>query len=143
MSPTPVKPDIGALEIPMDAWTQPFWEATAEKKLLLPQCADCQRYRWPPGPFCPHCQSQRLEWQPPGAGYLYSYTIVPSSATSDAGDQTIHIPGLVEFPEADCVRLLAAIVDSPVEDITIGARLETDWSQAGNALMPVFRIARP
>ena len=34
-----------------------FWDATAEGKLLLPQCNDCQTLIWYPRPFCPACGS--------------------------------------------------------------------------------------
>jgi len=46
MSEVSIAPDVSALEVPMDAWTQPFWDGTAEKKLLLPRCSSCHRFRW-------------------------------------------------------------------------------------------------
>lgn len=131
------RPDIGAQEIAMDAWTQPFWQAAEQGKLLLPGCGDCGRFRWPPGPFCPHCQSQHTVWRGPGPARLYSYTLVRPSGEPDGPWLA---PGLVEFPEADGVRLLAAVVDTPLAAIRIGAAMETDWSRAANASLPVFRV---
>lgn len=125
-------PDIAKLEIPVDAWTQPFWDATAERQLMLPACADCTTVRWPPGPFCPNCQSQNVQWRPAGAGRIYSFTVV-------RGDVNTHVPALVEFPDAGGVRLLAAIVDTPINSIEIGREVVTDWIAAANATVPVFR----
>lgn len=126
-------PEISALEIPMDAWTQPFWEATADHRLMFPACGDCATVRWPPGPFCPACQSQRVAWRPAGAGRVYSFTVV-------RGPSRIQVPALIEFPDAGGVRLLAAIVDTPLDAIRIGRGVELGWSRAANATVPVFSI---
>jgi hypothetical protein len=133
-------PDISGLEIPMDAWTQPFWDATASHSLLLPACADCGQFRWPPGPFCPRCQSQRTEWLPAGPGRIYSFTVVREPAAEATGAARIYVPALIEFPDAGGVRLLAAIVDTRLDAIRIGSTPCLGWSQAANATVPVFRI---
>ena len=50
------------------------------------------------------------------------------------------VPGLVEFREAGGIRIPAAIVDSPLDSIRIGAPLKVEWSSAVNGKVPVFRI---
>ena len=142
MSAVSTTPDLSTLDIPMDAWTQPFWDATAEKKLLMPRCGACSRFRWPPGPFCPHCQSQLIEWVPPGAARIYSFTIISDQREPGSGQPTQRVPALVEFPAADGIRILAAIVDTPLAAIRVGAELKVGWSQAVNAAVPVFSILR-
>lgn len=123
-------PDISALEVPMDAWTQPFWDATAQKRLLVPRCAACSRFRWPPGPFCPRCQSQLTEWVEPGLARIYTFTIIQD-----------RVPALIEFPAAAGVRMLAAIVGTPLTEIRIGVEVTLGWSQAANAMVPVFSVS--
>ena len=130
-------PDLSALEIPMDQWTQPFWDAAAEGRLMLPRCGDCRRFRWPPGPFCPHCQSQAIEWAPSGPARIYSFTLVRDRTRDDSD---VHVPALVEFPQADGIRLLAAVTNTPLSAIQIGAALTLGWSQAVNARVPVFQV---
>ena len=142
MSVVSTAPDLSALEIPMDAWTQPFWDATAEKKLLLPRCSACSRFRWPPGPFCPHCQSQLTDWVQPGVARIYSFTIISDQLGQGADQLQQRVPALVEFPAADGIRILAAIVDTPLAEIRIGAELELNWLRAVNAVVPVFSIPR-
>jgi uncharacterized OB-fold protein len=140
MSQISIAPDVSALEIPMDAWTQPFWDATANRKLLLPRCSNCHRFRWPPGPFCPYCQSQQTDWMPAGIARLYSFTLVADQGAKDAPEPRLRVPALIEFSEADGVRLVAAVVNTPIEKIRIGAELTLGWSQAANATVPVFSI---
>jgi uncharacterized OB-fold protein len=142
MSSISTAPDLSTLEIPMDAWTQPFWDASAAKKLLVPRCSACARFRWPPGPFCPHCQSQLTEWVEPGAARIYSFTVVPEQRDAEVDRQQYRVPALIEFPAADGIRILASIVDTPLTEIRIGAQLTLGWSQAVNATVPVFSIPR-
>jgi hypothetical protein len=139
MSEVTSAPYISELQIPADAWTQPFWDAAEDATLLLPSCADCERFRWPPGPFCPHCRSQGVAWRAGGRARLYSYTIV--RRLNEDGTSQVVAPALVEFPDADGVRLLAAIVDTPVEKLKVGASLRLSWSQTANAKVPVFEVA--
>jgi uncharacterized protein len=139
MSAVSTAPDLSTLEIPIDAWTQPFWDGTAERKLLLPRCSGCMRFRWPPGPFCPACQSQQTEWVEPGPARIYSFTLIPEQRESEV-DQKYRVPALVEFPAADGIRILAAIVATPLAEIRIGAELKLGWSQAVNGVVPVFSI---
>lgn len=133
-------PDIATLDIPVDQWTQPFWDATAQHQLLLPACADCGGFRWPPGPFCPGCQSQNVEWRPAGAGRIYSFTVLREQARGEGESLRVHVPALIEFPDAGGVRLLAAIVDAPLSELAIGKVVTPGWSEAANATVPVFRI---
>lgn len=131
-------PDLSSLEIPIDSWTQPFWDAAADAKLLLPRCADCQHFRWPPGPFCPQCQSQHTDWVSPGTARVFSYTVLRPKQNDQ--QTALHVPALIEFSEARGVRLLGAIVGTPLSAIHIGAELVLAWSPAANAKVPVFAI---
>ena len=135
-----IVPAIGALEIPVDGWTKPFWEATAEHRLLVPRCCDCAYFRWPPGPFCPHCRSQAIDWVDPGPAQLYSYTVVYEAPASDGGEAPITIPALIEFPEAGGIRLLSALVGAPLAAVKIGAMVLVDWIAAADATVPMFRL---
>lgn len=41
---------------------EPFWRAAAEGKLCLQRCLDCGHVRFPLGPACTECLSERTEW---------------------------------------------------------------------------------
>jgi uncharacterized OB-fold protein len=54
----------------------PFWEGARRGQLLLPHCPDCGRYWWPPGPVCPYCLSERVEWsRASGRGRVISWVV--------------------------------------------------------------------
>lgn len=138
MSRTSIAPDIADLDVPIDAWTRPFWEATAEHRILLPRCGDCGTFRWPPGPFCPQCQSQQVDWVPGGEARIYSFTVVRAKAAD--GSEASSIPALIEFPQAGGIRLLAAIVGAEPAHVRIGTTVVPDWIAAANAQVPVFTL---
>ena len=140
MSGRSICPDFASLEVPMDVWSQPFWQATAERRLLMPRCAHCGTFRWPPGPFCGQCQSQNVEWVPPGQGRIYSFTVLPvTSADKDVAPR-FQIPALVSFEGAQGVRLVSTLIDAALEEVDIGDAVEIDWLDAANATVPVFRL---
>ncbi|MFT4026483.1 MAG: zinc ribbon domain-containing protein [Novosphingobium sp.] len=132
-------PDVSQLEIPMDQWTEPFWQAGSEGRLAFPRCGECGHFRWPSGPFCPSCQSQAVDWVDPGPGRIFSFTVMREPAADDEA-ATLQIPLLVEFPEANGIRLLAALVDAAADEVVIGAAVTPAWLAAANAAVPVFTL---
>jgi uncharacterized OB-fold protein len=123
----------------MDQWTSPFWAGATEGRLLFPQCADCGCFRWPSGPFCPRCHSQAVNWMDGGEGRIYSFSAVRTAA-GEAGPASLHMPALIEFPQAGGVRLLAALVDAVPEAVEIGASVTPIFMPAANTSVPAFRL---
>src|SRR6201992_2685628 len=57
--------------------SEPFWIAAKERRLVAPQCGDCQTFRLPPTPFCPNCQSKQVNWVDlSGDAVVYSFAVV-------------------------------------------------------------------
>ena len=55
----------------------PFWEGCRQHKILLPWCGACNRPHWPPGPVCPFCFGEELEWrEASGRGVVSSWVVV-------------------------------------------------------------------
>ncbi len=60
----------------IDRTTAPFWEATLRGELVMQRCASCRRWRFPPRPMCPWCQSLDSVWeQVSGRGTIWSYVV--------------------------------------------------------------------
>jgi hypothetical protein len=52
---------------------QPYWAGLRGHRLVLPFCADCARFRYPPLPRCPRCLGP-ADWREcPGTGTLWSW----------------------------------------------------------------------
>jgi uncharacterized OB-fold protein len=53
---------------------RPFWDGLREHRLMLPYCAGCAAYCYPPAPRCPRCLSAAVSWQEvPGLGTLHAW----------------------------------------------------------------------
>ncbi len=53
-----------------------FWEGTRAGKLLIQSCSNCNKFRFPPRPMCPNCQSLDSQWIPSiGTGTIWSFVI--------------------------------------------------------------------
>ncbi len=122
---------------------KPFWDGTAEGRLLLPHCDDCQAVIWYPRPFCPSCASTKVSWiAASGRGSVYSYTInrrgqADLSAYKEAGPYVLAYVELDEGP-----RVMTNIVDCDPESVKIGQRVEVVFHDTGEGTaLPRFRPA--
>ena len=117
------------IEIAMDVWTKPFWEAGKQGRLVFPRCGNCGHFRMPPTCFCPECTSQKIDWmEHSGNGVLYSYTIITRSPFPGEVPNFLYAPSIVEFPDAGKVRLIGNLVGVAVKDIQIGMPVKTIWN---------------
>jgi uncharacterized OB-fold protein len=122
---------------------KPFWDATAEGRLVLPQCVECDTLVWYPRPFCPSCGSLKVSWVPAsGRGTVYSFTVnrrgqADLPAYRDAG---VYVLAYVELDEGP--RVMTNIVDCDPDQVKIGQLVEVVFHDTGqgNAL-PRFRPA--
>lgn len=68
--------ELPALDPTVQDDAEPFWEATAEHRLVVPRCERCASVIWYPRGFCPSCSSFDIEWiELGGTGSIYSFSI--------------------------------------------------------------------
>ena len=136
-------PPVISQEVLTDRWTEPFWANAREGRLVIASCASCGTMRMPPGPFCPACLSQEIEWKTlTGKGTIYSYTVVRRSIIPGMENSIPYVPAVVTLEGAGGFRLVSAVIESPIEDIRIDAAVDLVWSSgAGKQPLPYFRLA--
>lgn len=129
-------------EVVTDRWTEPFWAHAREGRLVIATCGACRTMRMPPGPYCPVCRSQDIEWRTlSGQGTVYSYTVVRRSIIAGMEDSIPYVPAVVTLEGANGNRLVSAVVKSPIEDIRIDAPVALVWSNGpGGQPVPYFRL---
>lgn len=60
----------------MGLYDEPLWKSISERRLQLQCCTDCGHFRYPPGPACPACLSERAEWREvSGYGTILSWVV--------------------------------------------------------------------
>lgn len=83
-----------------DPLTDPFWSATREGRLVVQKCLDCGYLRWPPGPLCNECQSDRTAWtEVRPEGTLWSVATYHRALDPAFKDDVPYSVGLVELDE--------------------------------------------
>lgn len=126
--PIAKRPPPDLFKLSTNAWTQPFWDATARHELVAAQCTDCGTFRMPPTPFCPCCQSQRITWaRLSGSGEIYSYTIVERAILPGMEDHLPYVPTVITLDGAGGVRLISNVVEVEVADIRVGMAVQVVW----------------
>jgi uncharacterized protein len=119
--------------------TKPFWDATAQSKLMLPRCSACDTVIWYPRAFCPACSSFDISWfEASGRGTIYSFT-VNRRGQGDYRDRA-YVVAYVELEEGP--RVLTNVVDCDLEKLEVGQAVEVVFHPTSNgAALPRFRPA--
>ncbi len=94
-----------------------FFDATAEGRLLLRSCTDCQHVRGPEVPMCTECLSENFDWiDAAGTGHLESWVVVHSRAGADGIVPTPRIIATVELTEGPW--MIGVLIDIDPATIT-------------------------
>lgn len=118
--------------------TEPFWQATAEGRLILPRCNACQFVIWYPRLLCPECGSTDVSWiDASGRGTIYSFSITRRGvgAYREAGPFVLAYVELEEGP-----RVMTNIVDCDPEALEVGQAVQVVFHDTGQG-SALYRFA--
>jgi uncharacterized OB-fold protein len=106
--------------------TQPFWDALREHRLVLPFCVDCGQPHLPPGPVCPLCFAERLEWRAAsGRGQVSTWTVVHKAWFPAFARDVPYNVVQVELDEGP--RVTASVVGLPNDRLAVGLPVVADF----------------
>ena len=124
------------MEPPVSPTTEPFWEATRDRRFLLQWCTDCNRAIFYPREVCPSCLGSSLEWrESPGRGRVYTYTIEYRPQNPNlAAPYTV---ALIDLDEG--VRMMANVIDCEPDAVSIGMPVMIAWEALSDGRnLPMF-----
>lgn len=126
---------------PVNPETAPFWEATAQGRLLVKKCRDCGTLIWYPRAICPECHGLNTEWlEVSGRGTVYSCTVNHRGEGPYQGLPPF-VLAYVELAEGP--RIMTNIVEAGGAGVAVGDPVEVVFHDTGeNAALPRFRPAR-
>ena len=121
--------------------TQAFWDAADEGRLLIKRCADCGQAHFYPRPFCPHCWSERVDWETAsGRATLYTWSVVHANDLPPFNERVPYVAAIVDLAEGP--RMMTNIVDCEPGDLAIGMALQVAYRREdGVPTIPVFTPA--
>jgi hypothetical protein len=105
----------------LDEETAPFWSAAANGSLVVQRCDGCGRFRFPPRPACPWCQSFEFSW-PAVSGRATVWSFVVSHppllpAYAEMAPYNVIVVALDEDPTIRMVGNLVASADAPINSV--------------------------
>lgn len=135
------RPPPDLFKLATNAWTQPFWDAAAQHRLVVAQCGTCGTCRMPPTPFCPACQSHQIDWKTlSGLGEIYTYTIVDRAILPGMADHLPYVPAVITLEGGGGVRLISNVVDVALAELAIGMPVQVVWDDLREGVaVPRFR----
>lgn len=124
-----------------DADTQPFWDAAAQRQLVVQQCAACGRWIWQPQPLCPACGALDPPWGPvSGGGSVVSWTVVHPPVLPAWADDTPFTVLLVELAQG--VRMVGRLVEAEPVALAIGLPVALRWREEAGVPLPAWTLAK-
>jgi uncharacterized OB-fold protein len=97
-----------------DPETKAFWDAAREGRLVVQQCAQCGRLRFPPHPACPDCQEISFSWKAvSGQARLWSFVVVHGPTLPAFQDYAPFPAGVVTLAEAPHLRMVGSLIAAP------------------------------
>jgi uncharacterized protein len=104
-----------------DGDSQPFWDALAEHRIVLQECAVCHRRRFPRVPACPYCATPGgVDVEIAGTGVVYSFVRAHRALTPAFAGETPYSVATVELDGG--ARIVGRV--EPPEAAAIGTRVE-------------------
>lgn len=136
-----VDPDSGRYLPILYSEETPYWEAARNHKLVLQRCATCDRVWFPIGPVCAGCLSEALDWvELSGRGHVSSFVVYHKGWTPWLQARVPYAVAQVQLDEGP--RLTTNIVDTPLDQIHVGMKVEATWEQVNDTVTLIqFRRA--
>ena len=122
--------------------TEEFWAATADQRLLLQRCRRCGQLQFYPRPTCTTCGAAELDWEAAsGRGSVYTFTVARRATHPAFAGAEPYVIAIVELDEGP--RLTGNVVECPVDDVSVGLRVELCWDEPGadGIRLPLWRPA--
>ena len=127
-----------------DSMLQPYYDAAAENRFVLPQCGSCGHRFWYPQISCPSCYSLQWTWRDASPqGRIFSWTEVHHPFSNELADRTPFVVVIVEPDDAPGVHLVSGVQGIEPDELCIGMRVIATFAVPvwSSHVLPVFERA--
>ena len=117
-----------------DEWSAPYWEASNEDRLVLPQCQHCKYFLHPLRQFCFNCSNPLPDigyGKLSGKGKLYSFTLEYHAEINGFEDKVPFITAVIELDDQAGLRVWGNILEADYEDLTLDLPVCAVWEETG------------
>ena len=124
--------------------TQPFWDATKERRLTYQTCNSCGEVIFYPRAHCNSCGALETSWNTSkGEGVVYTYSVIMQSRHPAFKDLGPYAVAYVDFDEGFRIMTNIVNVGDPVSEVSCGMRVRLIWHDqgVGEISLPMFEPA--
>ena len=120
-------------------WSEAFWRATKQRKLLIQKCNGCQSLIFYPRKYCPECWSADLGWQEAvGRAKVNTFTITRGGVEPKFQGDLPYVLAMVDLEEG--VRMMTRIIGCDPESVRIGMDVEVVFEDITDRhALPLFK----
>lgn len=127
----------GFVEPQVDADSEAWWQAVAERRLLLPKCQQCGLRWFPPTPGCPRCGSTAVELaDASGRGSVYSWVVINRALSPAFADDAPYTILAIDLEEG--ARMFGRLLGAG--EVTAGAPVTADFYEVDGQTLVGFRL---
>ena len=130
--------------LPMvQTWSEEFWKAAKQHRLLIQKCNKCQAMIFYPRKHCPECWSSDMGWsEADGRGKVYTYTVMMDQVEPKFMEDLPYVLALVDLKEG--IRMMTRIVGCKPEEVTFDMDVEVVFEDVTQEFsLPYFRPVSP
>lgn len=126
-----------------DELTAPFWEAANDGRLVIQNCADCDRLQNPPLPACSLCGlADGLGWKEmSGRATIYNYCVVYDTPVALLQEDEPFNLAVVALDDDPGIQMYSHLPGTPVDEAPIGGKVEVVFEATANGQkVPEWRV---
>jgi uncharacterized OB-fold protein len=126
-----------------DEFTQPFWDAANEDRLVIQNCLTCDRLQHPPAPDCSQCGTgDQLEWKEmSGRGSIYNYGVVHDCPVRLLQEDQPFNVAVIMLEDDPGIQMYSHLPGIPTDEVPVGAGVEVIFEVTPNGQkVPEWRV---
>jgi uncharacterized protein len=119
-------PAPGLFEPPVTEAGAPFWDASRERRFILPHSPVTGRAMWFPREVDPTAPDRPVEWrEASGAGVVHAASVHHKPGPGRDPADGPYVVALIDLDEG--VRMLSNVVGCDPDDVVVGMRVRLTW----------------
>ena len=126
-----------------DDLSKPFWDGVNERRLVLQNCAACNKLQYPPQAACQVCGSaEQLEWKEvEGKGHVATYIVIEDGRLNRRMPDQPYNLAMVTLDEDTSVNFYSNLPGTPPYEVPVGAAVEVTFEEvAPDQLIHEWRV---
>jgi len=127
-----------------DEISKPFYDACNEDRLVMQNCASCDRMQFPPQAACAECGSgDNLDWsEVSGRGKILGYGVMNDCRVRVLQEHQPFNIAIITLEDEPGINMYSHLPGTPVEEVPVGATVQVEFeiTPATGQKVPEWRV---